>query len=128
MDFKDNTKPIYLQLADRLCDNIICGEYGDDCRLPSVREFAATVEVNANTVMRTYDYLQQSGVIYNKRGIGYFVVNGASKLIRTNRLNTFMNDELPDLFERMKLLEITPAELSDMYTQYCTQRSTINDK
>ncbi len=128
MDFKDNTKPIYLQLADRLCDSIICGEYGDDCRLPSVREFAATVEVNANTVMRTYDYLQQSGVIYNKRGIGYFVVNGASKLIRTNRLNTFMNDELPDLFERMKLLEITPAELSDMYTQYCAQRSTINDK
>lgn len=127
MDFKDNTKPIYLQLADRLCDSIVSGEYGDDCRLPSVREFAATVEVNANTVMRTYDYLQQSGVIYNKRGIGYFVVNGASKLIRDNRLTMFMNDELPELFERMKLLGISPEDLSDRYAQYCTRHTKIND-
>ena len=127
MDFKDNTKPIYLQLADRLCDSIVSGEYGDDCRLPSVREFAATVEVNANTVMRTYDYLQQSGVIYNKRGIGYFVVDGASKIIRSNRLDTFMNEELPELFERMKLLEISPDDLSIMYTQYCNGHSKTND-
>lgn len=119
MEFKDNTKPIYLQLADRLCDSILSSEYGDDSRLPSVREFAATVEVNANTVMRTYDYLQQAGVIYNKRGIGFFVVAGASDLIRNNRLDIFKNDELPELFERMKLLNISPRQLSEMYEQYC---------
>ena len=45
-------------------------------RILSVREYAATVEVNANTVVRTYDYLQGQEIIYNKRGIGYFVSAG----------------------------------------------------
>lgn len=58
MDFKENNKPIYLQLVDKISDDILAGTYADDTRIPSVREFAAQVEVNANTVMRAYDYLQ----------------------------------------------------------------------
>ena len=47
--------------------------YPEEGRVPSVREYAAMVEVNANTVVRSYDYLQGQEIIYNKRGIGYFV-------------------------------------------------------
>ncbi len=122
MDFKDNTKPIYLQLADRLCDSIVGGEYIDDSRLPSVREFAALVEVNANTVMRTYDYMQQLGIIYNKRGIGYFVSQGGAQLIKQERLNLFLNEELPELFHRMRLLDISPEQLTEFYTDYCNKQ------
>ena len=70
MKFKES-KSIYLQIADRICDEILQGQYPEEERIPSVREYAGTVEVNANTVVRTYDYLQGLEIIYNKRGIGY---------------------------------------------------------
>ena len=72
MNFKES-KAIYLQIADRICDEILLGQYPEEERIPSVREYAAIVEVNANTVMRSFDYLQVQNIIYNKRGIGYFV-------------------------------------------------------
>lgn len=75
MKFKES-KSIYLQIADRICDEILQGQYTEEERILSVREYAATVEVNANTVVRTYDYLQGQEIIYNKRGIGYFVSAG----------------------------------------------------
>ena len=74
MNFKES-KAIYLQIADRICDEVLLGQYREEERIPSVREYAAVVEVNANTVMRSYDYLQSQEVIYNKRGIGYFRLN-----------------------------------------------------
>ena len=77
MKFKES-KSIYLQIADRICDEILQGQYMEEERIPSVREYAATVEVNANTVVRTYDYLQGQEIIYNIRGIGYFVSAGAN--------------------------------------------------
>lgn len=66
MKFKES-KSIYLQIADRINDEILQGQYAEEGRIPSVREYAATVEVNANTVVRTYDYLQGQEIIYNKR-------------------------------------------------------------
>ena len=83
MNFKDNN-PIYLQIAERICDEILQGRYSEDDRIPSVREYAAMVEVNANTVVRTFDHLQSLEVIYNKRGLGYFVAKGAiRRLLQT---------------------------------------------
>ena len=78
MNFKES-KAIYLQIADRICDEILLGQLGEEERIPSVREYAAIVEVNANTVMRSFDYLQSQNIIYNKRGIGYFVATGARR-------------------------------------------------
>ena len=75
MTFKEN-KPIYLQIADRIMDEILQEVYEEEGRILSVREYAGIVEVNANTVGRTYDYLQTQGIIYNKRGLGYFVATG----------------------------------------------------
>ena len=88
MNFKES-KAIYLQIADRICDEILLGQYLEEERVPSVREYAAIVEVNANTVMRSFDYLQVQNIIYNKRGIGYFVALGAKELIRSLRKEIF---------------------------------------
>lgn len=75
MKFKES-KSIYLQIADRICDEILQGQYTEEERIPSVREYAATVEVNANTVVRTYDYLQGQEIIHNKRSIIFMSVDG----------------------------------------------------
>lgn len=49
MNFKES-KAIYLQIADRICDEVLLGQYREEERIPSVREYAAVVEVNANTL------------------------------------------------------------------------------
>ena len=72
MKFKEN-QTIYLQISERICDEILLGKYLEESRIPSVREYAALVEVNANTVMRSYEFLQQQDIIYNKRCIVFFV-------------------------------------------------------
>ncbi|MBR2202105.1 MAG: GntR family transcriptional regulator, partial [Bacteroidales bacterium] len=67
MDFKES-KPIYMQIVDRICGEILTGVYKAEERIPSVREYAANLEVNANTVVRSYDFLQNKDIIFNKRG------------------------------------------------------------
>lgn len=117
MNFKE-TKAIYLQIADRICDEILLGQYQEDERIPSVREYAAIVEVNANTVMRSFDYLQSQDIIYNKRGIGYFVSSGARKLILSLRRKTFLKDDLEYFFKQLYTLGISPDEVARMYCDY----------
>ena len=121
MKFKES-KSIYLQIADRICDEILQGQYMEEERIPSVREYAATVEVNANTVVRTYDYLQGQEIIYNKRGIGYFVSAGAKDWIIALRKNTFLHEDLPEFFRQVKTLDIPMKEIEKMYKEYLTQQ------
>ena len=114
MKFKES-KPIYLQIADRICDEILQGKYREEERIPSVREYAATVEVNANTVVRSFDYLQGQDIIYNKRGLGYFVIQGGRERILELRKEVFLRDELPEFFRQLKTLDIPMKEIEKMY-------------
>ena len=110
MDFKKQ-KPIYLQIADTLCERIVAGEWQVDERVPSVRDVAAELGVNPNTVMRTYDYLQNAEIIYNRRGVGYFVEPKAGERIRKMPRQEFLDDELPYVVQRMNMLGFTWEEL-----------------
>lgn len=122
MNFKE-TKAIYLQIAERICDEILSGYYPDEERIPSVREYAAVMEVNANTVMRSYDYLQQQDIIFNKRGIGYFVSAGAAKAIRRIRKENFLNNEIDDFFQQIYILNIPMEKVVDMYNEYIEKQN-----
>ena len=110
-----NDKAIYIQMADRLCDEILAGTYQDDDRIPSVREYAVLLQVNTNTAVKAYDQLARDGIIYNKRGLGYFVTQGARKEIRKARKREFMKETLPELFRQMRLLEITLEDVAKAY-------------
>jgi DNA-binding transcriptional regulator YhcF (GntR family) len=121
MNFKEN-KAIYLQIVERICDMILLGEYREEERIPSVREYAAMFEVNFNTVMRSFDYLQTSGIIFNKRGIGYFVAAGAGAKIHSMRKEDFLQNGINDFFKQLRMLEIPVGEIVEMYHQYCKQQ------
>ena len=110
-----NDKAIYIQMADRLCDEILAETYKDDDRIPSVREYAVMLEVNANTVVKAYDELSRANIIYNKRGLGYFVTPGAKKQILKERKQEFMKERLPELFRQMRLLDITMDDIAEAY-------------
>ena len=113
-----NDKAIYIQIADRLCDEILAGEYKDDDRIPSVREYAVLLEVNTNTAVKAYDELARANIIYNKRGLGYFVTPGAREAIMKQRKQAFMDQHLPELFRQMKLLGINKEEVCNLFDQY----------
>ncbi|MBR0285536.1 MAG: GntR family transcriptional regulator [Bacteroidales bacterium] len=103
MDFHGE-KPIYLQIADVFCENILSGSLKADDRIPSVREYGAQIGVNPNTVMRVYEKLTADGIIYNKRGIGYFVSPDArDKILEVQRAD-FMEKEVPAIKRKMELL------------------------
>lgn len=111
----NSDKPIFLQMADRLCDEILADKYKDDDRIPSVREYAVLLEVNTNTAVKAYDELARANIIYNKRGLGYFVTKGAKKQILKERKYVFMKEQLPELFRQMQLLGITLEDVKDAY-------------
>ena len=103
MDFHGE-KPIYLQIADALCENILSGKLKADERIPSVREYGAQIGVNPNTVMRTFEKLTADEIIYNKRGIGYFVALDAREKILEAQKADFMAKDVPAILRKMQLL------------------------
>ena len=105
-------KPIYLQICDQLYGQILSGELKADDRLLSVRELGIQLGVNPNTIMRSYETMQAAGIIYNKRGIGYFVAENAKELVLNEMRNQFLNDELPQVIKKMKLLGIGIDEIN----------------
>lgn len=105
MEFQKQ-KPIYLQIADRLMEQILNGEPAAEERMPSVRDVAASMGVNPNTVMRTFDFLQGEEIIYNRRGVGYYVATDAKKKILAEQRREFIEVELPLIRKKMQLLGI----------------------
>ena len=117
MDFNDK-KVIYLQIADYVNDHILLGEWKGEDKIPSVRDLAVTLQVNPNTVMRAYDFLQQRGIIYNKRGMGNYVSANAGEKISSHRREHFLNTELPPVFRTIYTLGISFDELHRLYNRY----------
>ena len=117
MEFKE-TQAIYLQIGDYVCEQILLGQWKEGDRLLSVRELGVALEVNPNTVMRTYDFLQGKEIIFNKRGIGYFVSDDARQKILIYRKKQFLEQDLPPVFKNMTLLEMTLKELENEYNNY----------
>ena len=117
MEFRDN-KAKYLQIADYVCEHILLQKWKADEKVPSVRELAVEMEVNPNTVMRTYELLQNKGIINNKRGIGFFVDEHAIDNVKSYRKVQFVDDELPVVFRNIYLLNIGFDELEAKYKSF----------
>lgn len=113
-----SNKPLYQQIADGLMDDILAGRYPADSRIPSVREAAADAQVNVNTLMRTREQLERDGIIYNKRGIGYFVSPNAADIIIERRKKEFFSGQTEYFFSRLAQLGISPEKLSEQYKAY----------
>ncbi len=110
MEFR-NGKSIFLQIADTITDKVVNGEYAAGEKIPSVRELAAEMGVNPNTIMRTYNELQSMEIIENRRGIGYFVHAEAQKVILEEKRREFFGQLLPDFLAKAELLGIEYEEL-----------------
>lgn len=117
IEFKDN-QAIYLQIADQFVENIIQKKWQGGERLPSVRDTAVEFEVNPNTTLRTFSYLQDQGIIYNKRGLGYFVAEDGYEKTLALKKEQFIQEELPTLFKSMALLGLSLSDIKNHYEKF----------
>ncbi|RZT62647.1 DNA-binding transcriptional regulator YhcF (GntR family) [Leucobacter luti] len=107
----DDTRPIFLQLADRLSDEILTGVYAEEEQVPSTNELAAHLRINPATAGKGLNLLVDRGVLYKKRGIGMFVAPGARAQIRADRQVAFVADFIDPLLAEAKRLGLTDDDI-----------------
>ena len=116
---------IYTQISDMMIDNIINGSWFEEERIPSIRDFAMQMQVNPNTVSKSFTLLQNQKIIYNQRGIGYFVSAGAKDKSLKMKKTQFIEGMLPDFFGSMSLIGIQPDELVKLYSSYLIEKGVL---
>ncbi len=120
MEFNDK-QAIYQQIADYFCELILKNKWKEGEKIPSIRETAIQLEVNPNTIFRTYNFMQDMGIIFNKRGIGYFVAENGYQRTMDYKKETFMEEELPKVFQTMDMLKMNTEDLKKQYNVYKNQ-------
>ncbi len=108
-------KALFLKVVDVICDDVLRGVYAADDRVPSVRDLAGVFEINYNTVLRAMEVLQRDEIVYQKRGIGYFIAPQARRRILYARKQSFMKSQLPEFFRQARLLGIGIDEIADAW-------------
>jgi GntR family transcriptional regulator len=124
MEFKEN-EAIYLQIAALVCENILAGKWTAGEKILSVRDLAVELEVNPNTVMRSYEFLQELKILYNKRGQGLFVTEDGLERVLSFRKETFVRQNLPEFFKNIYLLGISMEEIGKQYEAYLSRQPFI---
>lgn len=121
MQFNNSGQAIYLQIVDYVCEKVLLQVWKPDDKIPSVRELAMQLEVNPNTVARTYEFLKQQEIIYDKRGIGYFITSNGVKNTKLYRKQEFTENEMPAVFRTMYLLGIELDDLKPRFENFKNQ-------
>lgn len=107
----DDTRPIFLQLADRIADDVLRGVYEEEQQVPSTNELAAYLRINPATAGKALNRLVDAGVLYKKRGIGMFVSTGAKALIAGERQQGFVDHYVAPLLAEAQALGLSTEDI-----------------
>ncbi|CAL7960451.1 GntR family transcriptional regulator [Gammaproteobacteria bacterium] len=118
MEFRQK-HTIYLQIADHLCEQVLRKTLLAGAKIPSIRDLAVLVEVNPNTVVRAYSYLEEQNIIYKERGLGYFVAKDGYANALALKKELFLREYLPEVFKNLALLNMEFSDLQEFYKKYC---------
>lgn len=122
LDF-NSEKPIYLQLAETIEDDILKGIFEENTQVPSTTEISVTFKINPATAGKGIHLLVNEGILYKKRGIGMFVSSDAKNKILQKRKENFYNDYIIRLLNEAEKLNISNNEIIKMI-----ERGMDNDK
>lgn len=110
--------PIYFQIADYIKDAVLSGVFKDEEQIPSTNEISLNYKINPATVRKGFNILVDEGIIYKKRGMGMFVVEGAREIIMEKRKDDFYKEFISKLMEEAKKLNISGNEIITMISKY----------
>lgn len=104
-------RPVYLKLRDLIAAAIIEGRYAEGAMLPSVRSLASQEGANPLTVAKAYQQFQSDGLVAVQRGVGMYVVPGASSKLRERERAQFLAEEWPAIRDRIDRLGLEIGDL-----------------
>ena len=110
----EETRPLFLQVAERIEGGIIDGTYPEETQVPSTNEFAAFLRINPATAGKGLGRLVDSGVLYKRRGIGMFVAAGARERLVAGRREAFREQYVQPLVAEAARLGIGRDRLAHM--------------
>ena len=110
----DNNKPIYIQIREKIEDQIVTGLLKEGDQAPSTNQLVNFYKVNHVTVSKGVNQLVDEGILFKKRGVGMFVAEGAKEKLIQQRKEKFIEDHLIKLIEEANILGITEDELIDL--------------
>ncbi|MGG4145255.1 GntR family transcriptional regulator [Paenibacillus algorifonticola] len=110
----DDSRPIFMQIAERIEDDIIQGLLPEESQVPSKNQFAAFYQINPATAAKGVNQLADQGILYKKRGIGMFVATGSRAILMEKRREQFFEQYVVTMMHEAEKLGITPEQLSDM--------------
>jgi GntR family transcriptional regulator len=110
----DEGKPLFMQIAERIEDDIISGALGEETQVPSTNEFAAFHRINPATAGKGVNLLVERGILYKKRGIGMFVAAGAKQALVLTRTEEFATQFLRPMLAEAHSLGISRQQLADL--------------
>mgnify|MGYP001294656273 CR=1 FL=1 len=110
----DESRPIFVQIAEQIENDILSGTLPEEAQVPSTNEFAAFYRINPATAGKGVNLLVEAGILYKKRGIGMFVTSGSRARLVTQRREQFHNEYLRPLVAEAAKLGISQLQLADM--------------
>ena len=113
----DEDRPIFLQIAEQIENDIIAGTLPEETQVPSTNEFATFHRINPATAARGVNLLVDAGVLYKRRGIGMFVAAGARDRVIQKHRDRFTNEYVRPLVAEAAKLGISATELSELITK-----------
>ena len=123
-DFNDH-RPIYLQIIDRFYRSLVRGEIAPGDRIPSIRELAVDLKVNANTIQRAYQEMERGALIFSQRGTGYFVTNDNKTADRVK--NMLLANAVETFLSEMRSIGLSDEEITDALGSHIREGEGGND-
>ncbi len=113
----DDSKPIFVQIAQMVENDIVDGVLAEEAQVPSTNEFAAFHRINPATAAKGVNLLVDDGILYKKRGIGMFVATGARAVLVGRRREDFYEQFVRPLAREARKLGIERSQLAAMLTR-----------
>lgn len=106
-----DTKPIYLQVRDKLVASILNGSFAEGMPIPSIRQIAEAYQINHLTVAKALQLLVEEGILEKRRGIGMFVKNQGQSLLLRLEQKHFLTEEWPLVLAKIQQLQLKKEDL-----------------
>lgn len=110
----DENRPIFVQIAERIEEDILAGRLAEEEQAPSTNQFAALYQINPATAARGVNLLVDQGILYKKRGVGMFVATGSRERLMEKRRESFFEQYVVAMLREAKRLGIEEEQVIEM--------------
>jgi DNA-binding transcriptional regulator YhcF (GntR family) len=110
----DDTRPIFVQVAERIEEDILAGRLAEEEQVPSTNQFAALYQINPATAAKGVNLLVDQGILFKKRGLGMYVAPGARARLLAKRREQFYEQYVVTMLQEAEKLGITTDQVTEM--------------